>query len=294
LYRARVSEEPHSAAYFGPQRDFWWNPDHLRLIGARRRLGRVHNVLDVGSGVGHWGRLIATLVAPGAAITGVEREPEWVAQATRSAPHERFRYVEGDATALPFDDDTFELVTCQTVLIHVADPQAVIREFVRVTKPGGQVIVAEPNNRASFVIGSSAPPADLLDVLAFVLACERGKAALGEGDNSIGDLVPGFFAQAGLTDVETWMADRPATMVAPYAGDDQQAQVAMLRDDGLETLWGWTREQAERYFDAGGGTDFDAAWDRRRAEARSVAAAIEAGTYHSAGGQLLYLVAGRA
>ena len=64
LYRAGVSDEPHSAAYFGPERDFWWNPDHLRLIGARRALQRVHNVLDVGSGVGHWGRLIATLDTP--------------------------------------------------------------------------------------------------------------------------------------------------------------------------------------------------------------------------------------
>jgi SAM-dependent methyltransferase len=192
LYRAGVSEEPHSAAYFGPERDFWWNADHLRLIGARRALRRVHNVLDVGSGVGHWGRLIATLVAPGAAITGVEQEAEWVAQATRSAPDERFRYVQGDAAALPFDDDTFDLVTCQTVLIHLADPQAAIREFARVAKPGGQVIVAEPNNRASFVVGSSHPPEDVLDVLAFVLACERGKIALGEGNNSIGDLVPGL------------------------------------------------------------------------------------------------------
>jgi SAM-dependent methyltransferase len=288
-----MADDPHSAAYFGPERDFWWNSDHLRLIGARRGLGRVHNVLDVGSGVGHWGRLVATLVAPGAAITGVEREPEWVREAARTAPDERFRYVQADATALPFDDDTFELVTCQTVLIHVADPQTVIREFVRVTKPGGQVIVAEPNNRAAFVVGASPAGADVLDVLAFVLACERGKLALGEGHNSIGDLVPGFFADAGLSDIETWMADKPAALVAPYASPDQQAQAAMLRDNGLDTLWGWSRDQAQRYYEAGGGTGFDAVWDRRRAEARAVAAAIEAGTYHTAGGTLLSLVAGR-
>ena len=218
---------------------------------------------------------------------------EWVAQATQRAPEPRFRYVQGDAEALPFDDGTFDLVTCQTVLIHVADPQAVIREFVRVTKPGGQVIVAEPNNRASLVVGSSIGLADPLDVLQFVLACERGKIALGEGDNSVGDLVPGYFAQAGLTDIETFMADKPATMVPPYASADEQANAQQMLADGLDTLWGWTREQAQRYFESGGGMDFDAVWDRRRAEARAAAAAVEAGTFHSAGGTLLYLVAGR-
>ena len=66
-----------------------------------------------------------------------------------------------------------------------------------------------------------------------------------------------------------------------------------MRADGLDTLWGWTREQAQRYYEAGGGTDFDAMWDRRRADARRVADALDAGTFHTAGGMLLYLVAGR-
>ena len=73
------------------------------------------------------------------------------------------------------------------------------------------------------------------------------------------------------------MADKPAALVPPYASEDEQALRSRCVADGLDTLWGWTREQAQRYFEAGGGTDFDAAWDRRRAEARAVAAAVEAG-----------------
>src|SRR3954452_17130903 len=122
-----MSEEPHSAAYFGPERDFWWNHDHLRLIAERRGLYRVRSVLDVGSGVGHWGRLIATLVAPDATIAGVEREPRWVEEATRRAPEPRFTYQQGVAEQLPFAEATFDLVTCQTLLIHTVDPRAVLR-----------------------------------------------------------------------------------------------------------------------------------------------------------------------
>src|SRR5262249_1726115 len=117
---------------------------------------------------------------------------------------------------------SFDLVTCQTVLIHVADPRAAIREMLRVTKPGGQIIVAEPNNKATHVVATSAG-VDVFDALRFIEICERGKVALGEGDNSAGDLIPGYFALEGLTAIDTWIADKPAAMVPPYARDDMQA-----------------------------------------------------------------------
>ena len=195
-------QRPHSAAYFGPERDFWWNVDHLALIAARRALGDVRTVLDVGSGVGHWGTLLASVLADDATITGVEREPEWVAEATSRAERlglaARCRYRQGLAEALPFEDASFDLVTCQTVLIHVADAHAVIREMLRVTRPGGQVIAAEPNNLVSSLVADSLSAAasieELLDGVRFCLTWERGKIALGEGNDSVGDLLPGYFA----------------------------------------------------------------------------------------------------
>jgi len=286
-----VSDEPHSAAYFGPERDFWWNHDHLELIARRRGLESVHSVLDVGSGVGHWVRLIATLVASDATITGIDPEPEWVREASERAP-ERFTFVQGSGENLPFPDATFDLVTCQTVLIHTADPRAVIREMRRVTKPGGQVIVAEPNNLASYVVHTSVG-IDVVDALRFVHTCERGKLALGEGLNSAGDLVPGYFALEGLTDIETWIGDKAAMLVPPYEAEDQQAFKAAMIEQAREGFAGWTREQAERYYRAGGGEDFDAAGERRRADERAAAEAAEAGTFYSAGGMLMYVIAGR-
>jgi SAM-dependent methyltransferase len=290
-----VTEELHSAAYFGPERDFWWNLDQLELIARRRDLASAQSVLDVGSGVGHWGRLIARLVAPTAMITGIEREPRWVEEATRHAEPfgTRFSYQQGVAEALPFDDGTFDLVTCQTVLIHTADPRAVIREMLRVVRSGGQLVVAEPNNRASYLVETSVTAGtDLTDVVSFYLACERGKIALGEGNSSLGDLVPGYFAEAGLVDIEAFLSDKTTMMIPPYAGEEQQALKAQMMDDA-RGYWGWSRQEAQRYYEAGGGQDFDASWERRMAETRAAAVAVEAGTYHSAGATVLYLIAGR-
>ena len=55
------------------------------------------------------------------------------------ARHAGVRLVEADAAALPFPDAAFDLVCSFNAFEHVADPDAVLREAIRVTKPGGVV-----------------------------------------------------------------------------------------------------------------------------------------------------------
>ncbi|WP_024802015.1 demethylmenaquinone methyltransferase [Nocardia sp. BMG51109] len=58
----------------------------------------------------------------------------------------RFRnvpMVAGDATALPFADDSFDAVTISYGLRNVSDPDAALREMLRVSKPGGRLVIAE-------------------------------------------------------------------------------------------------------------------------------------------------------
>jgi SAM-dependent methyltransferase len=107
----------------------------------------------------------------------------------------RFEYRQGEAERLPFPDDSFDLTTCQTVLIHLRDPAAAIAEMRRVTRPGGLVAVAEPNNLTETLfldsISNQAGVDEIVERVRFQLTCERGKVALGEGDNSLGDLCLG-------------------------------------------------------------------------------------------------------
>lgn len=50
----------------------------------------------------------------------------------------------GDAHRLPFRNDAFDAVICSEVLEHVGDPNAVLREIDRITKPGGKVSLSVP------------------------------------------------------------------------------------------------------------------------------------------------------
>jgi len=296
-------EAPHSAHFFRAERDFWWNLDHIEVWARRVGLSDVRSVLDVGSGVGHWGRMLSHVLAPDATVVGIDRESRWVEEATANAAEaglaDRFSYRQGTAEELRFEDESFDLVTCQTLLMHVADPRAVIDEMVRVTKRGGLVVASEPNNRALTLTETSVSAGDsldqLIDLVRFYVTCEQGKIALGLGNNSLGDLVPGYFNDAGLEDVKACQSDKVSLMVPPYASPDQQALKEAYMADVEEGGWGWTKEEGRRYFEAGGGdpAEFDGMWQRRLDEARRLAAAIEQGTYNTAGGDLLYLISGR-
>ncbi len=100
-------------------------------------------VLDAGCGVG-WGSLLLH-EAGAAAVTGVDRSDEALADAAGRAPAVRF--LRADLHALPFADSAFDLVTCFEVIEHVADPHRALDELHRVVTSTGVVLVSSPNPR---------------------------------------------------------------------------------------------------------------------------------------------------
>jgi SAM-dependent methyltransferase len=293
----------HSAEWFDEVRDYWWNEDFLRFLATRWRVEQVRAVLDVGCGVGHWGRLLSRVLPAAVCVTGVDREPFWVQQAAErvlvAGLDDRFQYQLGHAEALPFEDDSFDVVTCQTLLMHLGDPGQGLGEMIRVARPGGLVLAAEPTNLLGPVlldaVALGEAPERVASLLRFQLQCQCGKAKVGEGNDWIGESLPALFGSAGLQDVEMRLNDRVNPMVPPYASDAARALADQARESAERALWIWKRETARRYFVAGGGREeeFEESWAAAIAFLRSVADAISAGRYTSAGSGTCYVIWGR-
>lgn len=117
-----------------------------RLLPKRAPL----KVLDIGCGTGAWS---VHWVARGCRVTGVDFDPDFVARARMReglGDPNTFRTVAADATSLPPDIGQYDVVLLNSLLEHVPDWRAAVREAVRAVAPGGVFILHTTNRYHPF------------------------------------------------------------------------------------------------------------------------------------------------
>jgi demethylmenaquinone methyltransferase / 2-methoxy-6-polyprenyl-1,4-benzoquinol methylase len=141
--------------------------------GIAERYDLINDVLSLGQDR-YWRRVVATAVGagPGQAVLDIAAGTGTSSQAlTRAgarcvacdfslgmlqagAPRqpERVSLVAGDGLALPFRDESFDAVTISFGLRNMADPDAGLAEMLRVTRPGGQLVICEFSHLASHTL----------------------------------------------------------------------------------------------------------------------------------------------
>lgn len=98
-------------------------------------------VLDLAAGTA---KSSASLARSGAAVVAADFSPGMLAEGRRRHGDIRnLSFVEADATDLPFADDEFDAVTMSYGLRNVNEPKKALAELLRVTKPGGRIVVNE-------------------------------------------------------------------------------------------------------------------------------------------------------
>lgn len=101
------------------------------------------DVLDFGCGAGYWSARIAAS-CPWMSVVGVDGGAPFIEKAIKQYGSDRVRFLVGDFAQLPVDDASFDCVYADNTLEHSFDVDAVLREILRVLRPGGVLVAAFP------------------------------------------------------------------------------------------------------------------------------------------------------
>lgn len=99
-------------------------------------------ILDIGCGLGEF---LESIQNPTVFKMGIDNDPECIKISNKSVKQPNIHFRVADASHLPFQPDTFDIVTCICVLEHVDNPTAVIREAYRVCRKRGTGVFVTPN-----------------------------------------------------------------------------------------------------------------------------------------------------
>ncbi|MBL6445559.1 class I SAM-dependent methyltransferase [Fulvivirga sp. 29W222] len=300
-------EKQHSESVLTEEREYWWNEDYLELLSKRLNFDQCQKVADIGCGIGTMSFALSKFFPENTVIKGMDFEKGHIKKARQKSKKKsrehgnEFHFVEGDAMDIPFETDEMDLTFCQTLLIHVDQPTHVLEEMKRVTKNDGWIVAIEPNNLVHSLMFDNYAQThfdidDMMKIIEVRLRCEKGKRKLGLGFNSLGDALPDLFTQVGLEDIQVWISDKALSCIPPYDTREKRVRVAQLID-WLETGGGggFNYDRDLWYFKAGGGkkADFDIYWNYVMMYKEKLLKQLIEQKYISAGGSLMYIVAGR-
>ena len=129
---------------------FWVEAPHPLIT--RDRLREIldprpgESILEVGPGTGYYTLDAAEWVKPDGEVDILDLQQEMLDHTMRRAADAGLTNVtptQSDATSMPYEDGTFDAACLTTVLGEIPDQDAVFREFARVLKPGGRLVVGE-------------------------------------------------------------------------------------------------------------------------------------------------------
>jgi 2-polyprenyl-3-methyl-5-hydroxy-6-metoxy-1,4-benzoquinol methylase len=183
-------------------RDRWWDAAFTQFLQDTLQPRAGNRILDVGCGTGKAEVSLGGLGLSQVTWFAIDRVHSRVREAAEAAASHNVRaaLATADASHLPFTSEVFDSTFSVALLQHIKDIDMAVREFARVTKPGGRVVIVEPDNSARYWYSSVESGEKLFELGAlFFKALAEAKDTSTE--QAVGPQVPGIFVRQGIDPV---------------------------------------------------------------------------------------------
>ncbi len=236
-------------------REHWWDDSFAKFLVEVLQPKPGCRILDVGCGPGTAGLSLATRGVRDVTIVGVDLALDKLSTAIAARGPDRMHlaFAAGDAATLPFSCASFDSTFCVAVLQHANHVSEPVHEFARVTRPGGRILVVEPDNSARYWFSSVESGMQAFEIgsrFYNAVALSRGDTT----DPAIGPKLPRIFAEHGIQPLTVQMFPVSVTRIGnpPWEIWENRLEVARqatqaARDEAIRRLGIEYRQVLERY-----------------------------------------------
>ncbi len=188
-----------------------WNPEYFSfLVSNVWKIDKPVNIIDFGCGIGYLGSVLLPLLPKGSSYTGLDSAAHLINEARSifAGTEWNAEFVEEDITSyVPVEK--YDIAICQTVLIHIPAPVAVLEKMARSVVTGGRVICIEPN-WAFTCAGTYRHNMEVYSYEDFGLHQKINDRAVKNGtrDPYIGIKLPAYMHDLGLKNIDIRINDK--------------------------------------------------------------------------------------
>ncbi|MBO4437859.1 MAG: class I SAM-dependent methyltransferase [Spirochaetaceae bacterium] len=254
--------------YLQLTRSLYLNIDYLQfLVEKVWKITKKVDVVDFGCGYGYLGLVLMPLLPEGSTYTGVDISEELINKGREIFKSVSFnhKFIVSSANGVPEKADTFDIAICNSVLMHIPEPDSVLTEMKRITKNNGMIISCESNwnavNALMYIDGikkSKITDLGFLQIL-FERVHEKTKT-----DGNIGMKMPVIMARNNIKNIQARISDAVRIILADEKNEEQDSIYTSLQSDGFGTElndeqkarkinWfmelGFSREEATEYLE---------------------------------------------
>lgn len=293
MKRTRFSEDGYIKYLNESRASLFWDKNQFKLILEHIALEEIHRFLDVGCGLGYLTFLMSGFLNKDCDILGIDIDSKLINIARGNAKkYNLFNilFEVGNTYALKEKNDSFDFIAAQLVLSHLERPENAIKELLRVLKPGGYLLLIEPNNLAMSVVYNNITKAlsikEKLGLLSFEMKVQQGKIKIGEGYDNYGDHVLELLVKEGLKILDIRLCDKLDPVYPPFNTLQKEQLINSLKDE-LSPYW---KNLFKKYYFAAAGTpdDFEQIWKLKENINKKVEAAIIDNNYYDIRAGILY------
>ena len=214
------------------------NPDYLEfLVSKVWRIDRQPlKIAEFGCGYGRFASMLLPLVASGSSYAGFDSAAALVSKGKElfAASPYATSFVRGDVHDAPLRDAHFDVTIAHLVLMHAPDPKKVLREMMRVTRPGGLLIACDANrNGHNALLHIDEVNEQENTQLDLIQAVNRGIRRESGVDYNIGMKTPVLMHRMGLENVQARMSDSVVLILPPLDTPEKEQIFQAMCSEGL-------------------------------------------------------------